>query len=111
MFRPIPGMDGVTKAFMNAPSESWNPRTGQYTLSMTWVYEADLPFTQSQFGGVRPAGFQGVMKAAQAPFPTTAVDVVQNSVVTDEAGDDTDETAGNRSGGNLDSNANKAQLD
>lgn len=29
------------KYFLNAPSESWTPKEGRYTLSLSWVYELD----------------------------------------------------------------------
>ena len=69
MFRPIPGIDGVTKAYMNAPTESWNPRTGAYTLDITWVYECEEPYTQATNGGVPLPGGGGVWPAA-APTQT-----------------------------------------
>ena len=69
MFRPIPGIDGVTKVFMNSPTESWNPRTGAYTLDISWVYEIEEPYTQATNGGVPPVGGAGVWPAA-APTQT-----------------------------------------
>ena len=35
----------VTKRFTNAPSESWNPKTGAWSYSISWVYEVDDPYT------------------------------------------------------------------
>ena len=35
----------VTKRFMNPPSESWNPKTGDWSYSISWVYELDDPHT------------------------------------------------------------------
>jgi hypothetical protein len=32
---------GIRKYFIDAPSESWNPRTGNYSLSLSWTYELD----------------------------------------------------------------------
>jgi len=36
---------GVTKRFTNAPQESWNPKTGAWSYSISWVYEIDDPYT------------------------------------------------------------------
>lgn len=30
---------GIRKYFLNPPSESWSPKEGTYTLSLSWVYE------------------------------------------------------------------------
>ena len=46
-YRPLPGIEGVTKVFMNAPSENWNPKTGSWAFSLSWVYEV----TTDVFGG------------------------------------------------------------
>lgn len=46
-YRPLPGIEGVTKVFMNAPAESWNPKTGSWSFSLSWVYEV----TTDVFGG------------------------------------------------------------
>ena len=35
----------VTKRFTNPPSESWNPKTGNWSYSISWVYELDDPYT------------------------------------------------------------------
>ena len=35
----------VTKRFTNPPSESWNPKTGSWSYSISWVYELDDPYT------------------------------------------------------------------
>lgn len=35
----------VTKRFANAPSESWNPKTGDWSYSISWVYELNDPYT------------------------------------------------------------------
>ena len=35
----------VTKRFMNPPSESWNPKTGDWSYSISWIYELDDPHT------------------------------------------------------------------
>tara|TARA_R110000765_G_scaffold261334_1_gene361340 strand:+ start:252 stop:2681 length:2430 start_codon:yes stop_codon:yes gene_type:complete len=35
----------VTRRFTNAPSESWNPKTGAWSYSISWVYEVDHPYT------------------------------------------------------------------
>ena len=32
---------GVTKYFLSAPTESWNPKTGSYSLNLSWTYELD----------------------------------------------------------------------
>lgn len=32
---------GVRKYFIDAPTESWNPRTGSYSLNLNWTYELD----------------------------------------------------------------------
>ena len=32
---------GVRKYFLNAPSESWEPKTGNYSLNLSFVYELD----------------------------------------------------------------------
>lgn len=32
---------GVRKYFLNAPSESWSPKDGAYSLNLSWVYELD----------------------------------------------------------------------
>ena len=32
---------GVRKYFLNAPSESWEPKTGTYSLNLSFVYELD----------------------------------------------------------------------
>ena len=31
----------IRKYFLNPPSESWSPKEGRYSLSMSWVYELD----------------------------------------------------------------------
>tara|TARA_R110002096_G_scaffold15866_13_gene54595 strand:- start:969 stop:3836 length:2868 start_codon:yes stop_codon:yes gene_type:complete len=46
-YRPLPGIEGVTKVFMNAPSENWNPKTGSWSFGLSWVYEV----TTDVFGG------------------------------------------------------------
>jgi len=33
---------GIRKYFINPPQESWNPKTGDYNISLSWVYELDL---------------------------------------------------------------------
>jgi len=35
------GEPGVRKYFLNPPRESWSPKEGAYSLSMSWVYELD----------------------------------------------------------------------
>jgi hypothetical protein len=32
---------GVRKYFINAPNESWSPKTGSYSFSISWTYELD----------------------------------------------------------------------
>ena len=32
---------GIRKYFHDPPSESWNPKTGQYTFNIRWTYELD----------------------------------------------------------------------
>lgn len=32
---------GIRKYFLNPPAESWSPKEGRYTLSLSWVYELD----------------------------------------------------------------------
>lgn len=32
---------GIVKYFIGPPSESWNPRTGSYSLQLQWTYEVD----------------------------------------------------------------------
>ena len=32
---------GIRKWFLNAPVENWEPKTGRYSLSASWVYELD----------------------------------------------------------------------
>lgn len=32
---------GVRKYFINPPQENWNPKTGEYNFSLSWVYELD----------------------------------------------------------------------
>ena len=32
---------GVRKYFVEAPSESWSPKEGRYSFSISWVYELD----------------------------------------------------------------------
>jgi hypothetical protein len=32
---------GVRKYFINAPTESWNPKNGNYSFSISWTYELD----------------------------------------------------------------------
>jgi hypothetical protein len=39
------GNQHVTKRFTNAPSESWNPKTGDWSYSISWVYELNDPYT------------------------------------------------------------------
>ena len=35
-----PGSDaGIRKYFIDPPKESWNPKTGRYSLNVSWVYE------------------------------------------------------------------------
>jgi hypothetical protein len=46
-YRPLPGIEGVTKVFMNAPAENWNPKTGSWSFSLSWVYEVSTDV----FGG------------------------------------------------------------
>ena len=46
-YRPIKGIEGVLKVFMNAPNESWNPKTGSWSWSISWVYEV----TNDLYGG------------------------------------------------------------
>ena len=46
-YRPIKGAEGILKVFMNAPSESWNPKTGSWSWSVSWVYEV----TNDLYGG------------------------------------------------------------
>jgi len=35
----------VTKRFTNAPQESWNPKNGEWSYSISWVYELGDPYT------------------------------------------------------------------
>ena len=46
-YRPIKGIEGVLKVFMSAPNESWNPKTGSWSWSVSWVYEV----TNDLYGG------------------------------------------------------------
>ncbi|NDB57758.1 hypothetical protein EB001_04870 [bacterium] len=32
---------GIRKFFLNPPTESWSPKEGRYTISLSWVYELD----------------------------------------------------------------------
>ena len=32
---------GVRKYFLSPPAESWNPKTGSYSLNLDWTYEID----------------------------------------------------------------------
>ena len=32
---------GIRKYFLSPPTESWNPRTGQYSINISWTYELD----------------------------------------------------------------------
>jgi len=32
---------GIRKYFIDPPTENWNPRTGSYSLSLSWTYELD----------------------------------------------------------------------
>jgi len=32
---------GIRKYFLSPPSESWNPKDGRYSLSLSWTYELD----------------------------------------------------------------------
>ena len=32
---------GIVKYFISPPSENWNPRTGVYSISISWTYELD----------------------------------------------------------------------
>ena len=32
---------GVRKYFINAPTESWNPKDGSYSFNISWTYELD----------------------------------------------------------------------
>jgi hypothetical protein len=32
---------GIRKYFINAPSESWNPKDGSYSFNISWTYELD----------------------------------------------------------------------
>mgnify|MGYP003132522251 CR=1 FL=1 len=32
---------GIRKYFLAAPTESWNPKTGNYSLNLSWTYELD----------------------------------------------------------------------
>jgi hypothetical protein len=34
----------VRKRFMNAPQESWNPKTGVWSYSISWIYEINDPW-------------------------------------------------------------------
>ena len=38
------GLFGVKKYFTEAPTESWNPKTGQWSYSVSWVYEMKDPY-------------------------------------------------------------------
>jgi hypothetical protein len=46
-YRPLQGIEGVKKVFMNAPNESWNPKTGSWAFNVSWIYE----MTNDPFGG------------------------------------------------------------
>jgi len=35
------GEPGIRKYFLSPPTESWNPKTGSYTLNLSWTYELD----------------------------------------------------------------------
>ena len=44
----------VSKRFTNPPSEAWNPKTGDWSYSIAWVYELDdtyTTFSSTFFGG------------------------------------------------------------
>jgi hypothetical protein len=32
---------GIRKYFLNPPTESWDPKSGRYSLNLSWVYEID----------------------------------------------------------------------
>ena len=32
---------GIRKYFINAPTESWNPKDGSYSFNISWTYELD----------------------------------------------------------------------
>ena len=32
---------GIRKYFINAPTESWNPKDGNYSFNISWTYELD----------------------------------------------------------------------
>jgi hypothetical protein len=32
---------GIRKYFLNPPAESWDPKSGRYSLNLSWVYELD----------------------------------------------------------------------
>jgi hypothetical protein len=32
---------GIRKYFLNPPAESWDPKTGRYSINLSWVYEID----------------------------------------------------------------------
>jgi hypothetical protein len=38
------GLFGVRKFYTDAPTESWNPKTGQWSYSVSWVYELKDPY-------------------------------------------------------------------
>jgi hypothetical protein len=49
------GLYGVKKGFTEAPTESWNPKTGAWTYSVNWIYEMKDPYafpTTDYLGGV-----------------------------------------------------------
>ena len=44
-FNPINmGLYGVKKGYTEAPTESWNPKTGQWSYSVNWIYEMKDPY-------------------------------------------------------------------
>ena len=44
----------VRKRFMNPPQESWNPRTGEWSFSITWIYEINDPWAFPSWTYVDP---------------------------------------------------------
>tara|TARA_R110000824_G_scaffold23478_1_gene84086 strand:- start:308 stop:1060 length:753 start_codon:yes stop_codon:yes gene_type:complete len=39
------GLFGVKKSYPEAPTESWNPKTGQWSYNVSWVYELKDPYS------------------------------------------------------------------
>ena len=51
----------VHKRFLNPPQESWNPKTGDWSFSLSWIYEINDPyaFPSGDYVFADPAGTYG----------------------------------------------------